>query len=122
MSDANAGLVPVTDLTGLPLLEVPDRIEVEVACALPERQHILAIRVPRGTTALAAVTMSGIAALFPEVSINPARLGIFGRLLGTRGLPPADRYLVCPGDRVEIYRPLVADPKDARRRRASVVA
>lgn len=122
MSDADAGLVPVTDVTGPPLTEVPDLIEVEVACALPERQHILAIRVPRGTTALAAVAMSGIAALFPEVAIDPARLGIFGRLLGTRGLPPADRYLVCPGDRVEIYRPLVADPKDARRRRAGRVA
>lgn len=94
-------------------------ITLEVACALPERQHILVIRVPRGTTALAAVAMSGIAALFPEVAIDSMRLGIFGRLLGTRGLPPADRYVVCPGDRVEIYRPLVADPKEARRRRAA---
>lgn len=94
-------------------------ISVEVACALPERQHIQVITVPRGTTALAAVAMSDIAVLFPEVSIDPARLGIFGRLLGTRGLPPADRYALCPGDRVEIYRPLVADPKEARRRRAA---
>lgn len=119
MSDADSALVPAPVATVPDRTEAPDLIEIEVACALPERQHILAIRVPRGTTALAAVAMSGIAALFPEVAIDPARLGIFGRLLGTRGLPPADRYTLCPGERVEIYRPLVADPKEARRRRAA---
>lgn len=97
----------------------PDDIAVEVACALPGRQRILALRVPRGTTALAAVGLSGIAALFPEVRIDPARIGIFGQLLGARGLPPADCYVLEPGDRVEIHRPLIADPKEARRRRAA---
>lgn len=119
MSDADSALAPAPVATGADGIEAPDRIEIEVACALPERQHILVIKVLRGTTALAAVAMSGIAELFPEVSIDPARLGIFGRLLGTRGLLPADRYALCPGDRVEIYRPLVADPKEARRRRAA---
>lgn len=97
----------------------PELIAVEVACALPGRQRILTLRVPRGTTALAAVARSGIAELFPEVTIDPARIGIFGQLLGTRGLPPADRYVLEPGDRVEIHRPLLADPKEARRRRAA---
>lgn len=112
MSDAESAPVPQPDAE-------PEHIEVEVACALPTRQRILALRVPRGTTALAAVALSGIAALFPEVTIDPARLGIFGQLLGTRGLPPADRYVLEPGDRVEIHRPLIADPKEARRRRAA---
>ncbi len=95
-----------------------DTIAIEVACALPRRQLVVALRVPPGTTALQAVELAGIAAAFPEVTIVPERMGIFGRLLGTRGLAPADVYAVQPGDRVEVYRPLLADPKAARRRRA----
>lgn len=55
---------------------------------------------------------------FPEIDIANARMGIFGQALGTKGLNPPESYLLHPGDRVEIYRPLTSDPKDARRKRA----
>ncbi len=93
-------------------------LAIEVACALPERQLVVSLEVPPGTTALEAVALAGIAAAFPEVAIDPARIGIHGRLLGTRGLAAAGRYAVRAGDRVEVYRPLLADPRTARRRRA----
>lgn len=93
-------------------------VAIEVACALPERQLVVALEVPSGTTALDAVALAGIAAAFPEVTIDPARIGVHGRLLGTRGLPAAACYVLGEGDRVEVYRPLFADPKAARRRRA----
>ena len=93
-------------------------VAIEVACALSERQLVVALEVPVGTTALQVVALAGIAAAFPEVAIDPGRIGVWGRLLGTRGLPPAARYPVRAGDRVEVYRPLLADPKAARRRRA----
>lgn len=94
------------------------RVAIEVACALPERQLVVPLQVPQGTTALQAVALAGIAEAFPEVRIDAARIGVYGRLLGTRGLPSAAAYRVGPGDRVEVYRPLLADPKAARRRRA----
>lgn len=100
--------------------EVGATVAIEVACALPERQLVVPLAVPVGTTALAAVALAGIAAAFPEVAIDPARIGVHGRLLGTRGLAPAARYPVRAGDRVEVYRPLLADPKAARRRRAGI--
>ena len=100
--------------------EVGATVAIEVACALPERQLVVPLAVPVGTTALAALALAGIAAAFPEVAIDPARIGVHGRLLGTRGLAPAARYPVRAGDRVEVYRPLLADPKTARRRRAGI--
>jgi putative ubiquitin-RnfH superfamily antitoxin RatB of RatAB toxin-antitoxin module len=100
--------------------EVGATVAIEVACALPERQLVVPLAVPAGTTALEAVALAGVAAAFPEVAIDPARIGIHGRLLGTRGLAPAGRYAVRAGDRVEVYRPLLADPKTARRRRAGI--
>lgn len=94
-------------------------IAIEVACALPERQLVVALEVLPGTTALEAVALADIAAAFPEVEIDPARIGVHGRLLGTRGLAPAALYAVRAGDRVEVYRPLRIDPKAARRRAAA---
>ncbi len=93
-------------------------IVVEVAYALPERQKILSFEVEEGTTALEAVEKSGIAAEFPEIDIATVKMGIFGQALGTKGLKPADQHVLQSGDRVEIYRPLKSDPKEARRRRA----
>ncbi|NGX16384.1 RnfH family protein [Wenzhouxiangella sp. XN24] len=91
----------------------PDEtIEVEVAYARPERQLILAVEVPRGTSAAEAVRLSGIEEKFPEIDLGSQRLGIFGKLC------KADRELN-PGDRVEIYRPLLADPRAARRELAA---
>ena len=88
-----------------------ERIAVEVVCATPERHVLRRLSLPAGSTAIEAVEQSGILQELPEVAFDPSRLGIFSRRVG------ADERLQ-DGDRVEIYRPLVIDPKDARRRRA----
>ncbi len=95
-----------------------DPIAVEVAYALPHKQKIIELLVKPGTTAFQAVEQSGITKLFPEIDLETAKMGIFGHALGTKGLQPARQHILQPGDRVEIYRPLIADPKEARRRRA----
>jgi putative ubiquitin-RnfH superfamily antitoxin RatB of RatAB toxin-antitoxin module len=87
------------------------QLEVAVACGLPDRQQIIAISVAPGTTARAAVEMSGIAAVFPELAVADCPLAIFGQ-------PIDDARLLQSGDRVEICRPLRIDPRDARRRAA----
>lgn len=95
-----------------------DLITVEVAYALPHQQRIIALLVEPGTTALAAAERSGIVKIFPEIDLANAKMGIFGQTLGTKGLGAARDHILQSGDRVEIYRPLTADPKDARRKRA----
>lgn len=95
-----------------------DLITVEVAYALPHKQKIIALLVEPGTTAMDAVLRSKITEHFPGLDIATAKMGIFGQSLGTKGLDPADKYILHEGDRVEIYRPLTSDPKDARRKRA----
>ena len=89
-----------------------DRIMVEVAYAKPERQLILQLEAEPGITAKEAVIRSGILDEFPEIDIETAKLGIFGKAA------PAGTVLN-PMDRVEIYRPLIADPKEARKKRAA---
>jgi hypothetical protein len=87
-------------------------IPVEVAYALPERQLIVPLEVTPGTTALEAAQQSGIEQEFPGLVIDAGTsLGIFGQ-----AVPP--QQALNPGDRVEIYRPLKADPKAARKARA----
>jgi uncharacterized protein len=93
-------------------------ITVEVAYALPTRQQLTELRVPRGTTAFEAVQQSGIVEQFPEVDIENAKMGIFGQALGTKGLKAPREHVLEPMDRVEIYRPLIVDPKEVRKRRA----
>ena len=88
------------------------RFEVEVAYAKPEEQVILPLQVEKGTTLIQAIERSGILDLFPEIDIGKARVGIFGKV-AKKDAPLA------PGDRVEIYRPLIADPKEARKKRAA---
>ena len=88
-----------------------DQIPVEVAYATPERQLIITLMVDEGTTALQAARASGIDDEFEGLSIDPDMLGIFGRKC------PPDQQLR-EGDRVELYRELIADPKELRRRRA----
>lgn len=96
-----------------------ERIAVEVAYALPRHQRIIALRVMPGTTALEAVRQSGISLEFPEIDPATATMGIFSRLLDGKLLPLPAEYRLQPRDRVEIYRPLLADPKAARARRAA---
>lgn len=93
-------------------------ITVEVAYALPDRQQLTELRVPPGTTAFEAVQMSGIIEQFPEIDPETAKMGIFGQALGTKGLKPPKEHVLESRDRVEIYRPLIVDPKEVRKRRA----
>nr|WP_228579211.1 RnfH family protein [Halomonas sp.] len=91
-------------------------LRVEVAYALPDRQCIVALAVPPGTTARQAVALAELARRFPEVpqaNFGEAGLGIFGQLLRD-----PESHLLRAGDRVEVYRPLEIDPKEARARRA----
>ncbi|WP_267225934.1 RnfH family protein [Dyella silvae] len=88
-----------------------EQITVEVAYAGPVSQLVRRVAVPEGSTVMQAIEASGIAQAVPGLVIDPARLGIF-----SRKATPDQR--VGEGDRVEIYRPLTLDPKEARRRRA----
>lgn len=99
-----------------------EKIHVEVAYATPESQKILSLDVDQGTSAQQAAELSGITAFFPEIDLGSAAMGIFGNALGARGLPAAADYILKEGDRVEIYRPLIADPKEVRKRRAAEAA
>lgn len=95
-----------------------DLIAVEVAYALPHHQKIISLLVAPGTSALQAAERSGIIEYFPEIDLANAKMGIFGQSLGTKGLEAAANHVLHEGDRVEIYRPLSSDPKEARRKRA----
>lgn len=90
---------------------VDESVEVQVVYALPDRQMIYSLRVPAGTTIVDAVRASGVLDAFPSIELAAARLGIYGHKVAP------DRS-VRPGDRIEIYRPLEADPKVVRRERA----
>lgn len=92
-------------------------VEIEVVYAAPDRQVLLAVVVPVGTSLRDAVQMSGIAAQFPELNLADCPLGIFGKVVAV----PSVRA-VQSGDRIEIYRPLLADPKEVRRLRAAKAA
>jgi len=89
-----------------------DALAVEVAYALPAEQVIVALRVERGATLRTAIERSGILERFPDIDLARDGVGVFGV---SRGLDEA----VADGDRIEIYRALLADPKDTRRRRAA---
>ena len=93
-------------------------ITVEVAYALPDKQVLKVLSVPEGTSALEAVQQSGVLDTFPEIDIENAQMGIFSQVLGTKGLEAPTDYKLKARDRVELYRPLIADPKEVRRRRA----
>ena len=103
------------------LLEArPDKlITVEVAYALPTEQKLIQLDVPSGTTARQAVRLSKIADSFPDIDIDTAAMGIFSQVLGSKDLPSPDEYVMTTHDRVEIYRPLLADPKEVRKQRAA---
>jgi putative ubiquitin-RnfH superfamily antitoxin RatB of RatAB toxin-antitoxin module len=86
-------------------------IRVEVVYALPNEQILLKQQVPEGTTVTEAIQASGVLAKHPEIDLATAKLGIFGKLTK----PDAE---LRDKDRIEIYRPLIADPKEVRRKRA----
>lgn len=86
-------------------------ISIEVAYATPDAQKIIAIEVPEQTTIEEAITISRIVTFFPEINLTSQNVGIFSQ---RRNL--SDQ--VKEGDRIEIYRPLLIDPKEARRHKA----
>jgi uncharacterized protein len=88
-----------------------EHIMVEVAYALPNEQLIIPISMPLETNAEAAIRASGILNKFPEIDLNTNQIGIFSKLIK---LDTPLRNL----DRVEIYRTLIADPKEVRKQRA----
>lgn len=90
--------------------EVPDSIEIEVVYAEPARAWQFRVRVPVACAVGEAVSRSGLLQAVPELDPAALSLGIYGRRVA------ADQPLAA-GDRIEIYRPLTADPKQARRRR-----
>jgi uncharacterized protein len=89
-----------------------NEILVEVAYALPQQQLIIPVKVAEGATAEQAVQASGILKKFPEIDLAQNKLGIFGKLI-------KNDTVLRERDRVEIYRPLIADPKEVRRQRAA---
>lgn len=88
-------------------------LSVEVAYARPDRQEIVSLKVPEGTSMREAVVLSGISQIFPEIEPDAIDMGIFGKFIKNPGT-----HELREGDRVELYRPLKIDPKQARLNRA----
>lgn len=87
------------------------KINIEVVYALPDEQTLLKQTVPEGTTVAEALNLCGILEKHPEISLSSNKLGIFGKLTKAE-------TVLREKDRIEIYRPLIADPKAVRRQRA----
>lgn len=85
-------------------------MKVSVAVALPARQAVVELDMPAGATVAEAIEASGMKALFPEIDWPSVRYGIWSR-------PCAAQRPLEEGDRVEVYRPLAADPREQRRAR-----
>lgn len=86
-------------------------LHIKVAYALPEEAVVLSLSVSPGTNIEDAICQSGILKRFPDISLHEQRVGVYGKLA-----PLNDT--VREGDRIEIYRPVTVDPKEARRLRA----
>lgn len=91
---------------------MPEPIRVEVVYPLPQEQEIFSIQMPAGATVRQAVEACGILQKYPEIDLANNKLGVFAKLVKPDA-PLRDR------DRVEIYRPLIADPKEVRKQRAA---
>ncbi len=87
-------------------------IQVEVVYALPERQYLLSVTLPEGSCIEQAIEKSGILALRKDIDLTKNKIGIYSRAAKLSDI-------LHDGDRVEIYRPLLADPKELRRQRAA---
>lgn len=89
-----------------------EQIRVEVVYALPAKQELVAVKVASGTTVRQAIEASGLLEKYPEIDLAKNKLGVFAKLTK----PDA---VLRDRDRVEIYRPLIADPKEVRKQRAA---
>jgi len=94
---------------------VPANIRLEVVYALPEKQYLQQVSVPEGATVEQAIIASGLVELRTDIDLKKNKVGIWSR-------PVKLGDEVHEGDRVEIYRPLIADPKELRRKRAEKTA
>ena len=86
-------------------------LEIEIVYGLADRQVLKSMTVTEGTTVREAALKSGLEVEFPELDLQQAPLGIFGKAV-------KDKTVLRDGDRIEVYRPLLIDPKEARRKRA----
>lgn len=86
-------------------------IDVEVVYALSDNQVLKKLKVPTGATVVQAIQLSGIVNQFPDIDLSRNSLGIFSQFV-------QGNTILQPRDRIEIYRPLIIDPKEARRHRA----
>lgn len=86
-------------------------LSVEVAYALPDKQSLLSVSVAEGTTVEEAIEQSGILTLHPDIDLTKTKVGVWSRVIKLKDT-------LSEGDRIEIYRPLIADPKEIRKRRA----
>ncbi|MBL4647558.1 MAG: RnfH family protein [Gammaproteobacteria bacterium] len=86
-------------------------VSIEVVYALADKQALLNIQVPKDSTVQQAIECSGLLQQFPDIDLTKNAVGVFGRSVDLQ-------HIVEAGNRIEIYRPLVIDPKEARRRRA----
>lgn len=87
------------------------QINIEVVFALPTKQSLLSLKVADGASIEAAIEQSGILAMYPEIDLSKNKVGVWSK---NKKLHDTLRE----GDRIEIYRPLIADPKAVRKRRA----
>ncbi len=88
-----------------------ERFTVQVCYALPDGVSLLEFDIEAGQTLEQAIAASGILTRHPEINLQSAKIGVYGKVRALSDLANA-------GDRIEIYRPLIADPKESRRRRA----
>tara|TARA_B110000967_G_scaffold186740_1_gene208124 strand:+ start:522 stop:824 length:303 start_codon:yes stop_codon:yes gene_type:complete len=93
---------------------MPDQMMIEVAYATPKKQMIIPVLVKNGAKVKEAIELSGILTKFQNISLDDHPVGIFGKLTTLD-------HILRDRDRVEIYRPLIADPKEIRRKRAAEV-
>lgn len=88
-----------------------ENITVELIYIAPARQNSLTLELPPGSNIEQAICQSGLLTRFPEIDLSVNKVGIFSKIQELD-------YVLQPGDRIEIYRPLQADPKESRRQRA----
>lgn len=88
-----------------------NKIKIEVVYALPNEQTLLKLDVPQTSTIADAMRLSGLLEKYPEIDLEKGKFGLFGKLSKTD-------TVLREKDRIEIYRPLIADPKEVRRKRA----
>lgn len=88
-----------------------EKIKIEMVYALPHEQTLLKLEVPANSTIADALRISGLAEKHPEIGLEKGKFGLYGKLSKTD-------TVLREKDRIEIYRPLLADPKEVRRKRA----